>query len=135
MSLAHSYEAITQGVRVTVEPHYMADRSDPEEGRYFWAYAVEITNLGSLAVQLISRHWRITDGNGRTEHVRGPGVVGEMPVIGPGGNFSYTSGCPLPTPSGIMAGTYHMQVIGGASFEAAIPAFSLDSDHGRRALN
>ena len=135
MSIAQAYESTTRDVRVRVAPEYMAERSSPEDARYFWTYAIEIANLGPVAVQLISRHWRITDASGRVEHVRGPGVVGETPVIGPGEIFSYTSGCPLRTPSGIMTGTYEMEVIGGERFDAAIPTFSLDSDNGKRALN
>jgi ApaG protein len=120
------YRATTKGVRVTVEPRYLEDRSDPAERRFFWAYTIEIANSGPAPVQIVSRHWIITDGNGRREHVRGDGVVGEQPVIAPGSSFKYTSGCPLTTPSGTMVGTY--QAIGqdGETFTVAIPAFSLD---------
>jgi ApaG protein len=121
------YEALTRDIRVRVEPQYLEDQSSPDESYYFWAYTVHIDNEGDSPVQLKSRHWRITDADGRTEEVRGPGVVGQTPRIGPGQSFSYTSGCPLRTPSGIMLGTYQMIDEDGRSFEVAIPAFSLDS--------
>ena len=109
--------------------------SSPENDRFFWAYTIDISNEGSETVQLRSRHWRITDADGRTEEVQGPGVVGETPVLKPGGNFRYTSGCPLDTPSGIMVGTYQMATEMGELFNVAIPAFSLDSPHARRSIN
>jgi ApaG protein len=118
-----------------VTPQFVEEDSAPDEGRYFWAYTVEISNEGSETVQLRSRHWRITDGNGRTEEVRGPGVVGKTPVLKPGESFRYTSGCPLGTPSGIMVGTYQMTRSDGTLFNVEIPAFSLDSPHTRRSLN
>ena len=129
------YEAVTRGIRIRVTPQFLAQDSSPEEGRYLWAYTIDICNEGSQSVQLRSRHWRITDADGRTEEVRGPGVVGETPVLKPGGNFRYTSGCPLDTPSGIMVGTYQMATETGELFNVAIPAFSLDSPHARRSLN
>lgn len=133
--MAHDYEALTSGIAVRVSPQFVEDESAPDEGRYFWAYTVEISNDSPETVQLRSRHWRITDGNGRTEEVRGPGVVGKTPVLKPGESFSYTSGCPLTTPSGIMVGTYQMTKEDGTLFSVDIPAFSLDSPHGRRSLN
>ena len=123
------YEAVTHGIRVRVAPQYLEEESSPEEGRYFWAYTVEIVNEGGETVQLRTRHWRITDAAGRTAEVRGPGVVGETPVLEPGAAFRYTSGCPLATPSGIMVGTYQMTTEAGERFDVAIPAFSLDSPH------
>ena len=129
------YSAVTQNIQVVVRPEFMADRSKPEAGRYFWAYSVEITNLGDVTAQLTDRHWRITDGAGKVEEVRGPGVVGEQPILKPGDSFRYTSGCPLTTPSGIMVGTYRMVDENGRAFDAEIPAFSLDSPHARRVLN
>jgi ApaG protein len=129
------YEAVTRGIRVRVAPQYLEDESSPGEGRFFWAYTIDIANEGSETVQLRSRHWRITDAEGRTEEVRGPGVVGETPILRPGGAFRYTSGCPLGTPSGIMVGTYQMTTEAGELFNVAIPAFSLDSPHARRSLN
>jgi ApaG protein len=100
------YSATTHSIRVTVNPIYLEDQSDPEEDHYVWAYQVEIENLGADVVQLLSRHWQITDSNGRVQEVRGVGVVGEQPVLNPGESFNYTSGTPLPTPSGIMHGSY-----------------------------
>lgn len=129
------YEAVTRGIRVRVTPQYLEEESAPDERRYLWAYTIEISNEGSEVVQLRSRHWRITDGDGRTEEVRGPGVVGQTPTIQPGTSFRYTSGCPLPTPSGIMVGSYQMTTAAGQLINVAIPAFSLDSPHARRSLN
>jgi ApaG protein len=122
-------------VRIRVSPQFLEEQSEPEEGRYFWAYTVEISNVGNKTVQLRSRYWRITDANGHIEEVRGPGVVGETPVLKPGTSFQYTSGCPLSTPSGIMVGSYLMMTQEGERFQAAIPAFSLDSPHARHAVN
>ena len=96
------YSSITQDIQVTVEPEFVPERSDAEQATFFWAYTVEIANQGDQTVQLTARHWRIMDGNGRTEEVLGTGVVGEQPVLKPGESFRYTSGCPLSTPSGIM---------------------------------
>jgi ApaG protein len=129
------YEAVTRGIRVRVRPEYLDDQSEPDEGRYFWAYTIEIANEGTETVQLRTRHWRITDQNGHIEEVRGPGVVGQTPVLRPGESFTYTSGCPLPTPSGIMAGSYRMVSARGDQFDVDIPAFSLDSPHARRSVN
>jgi ApaG protein len=129
------YRAITHNIQITVEPEFLADRSSPEGNRYFWAYTIEITNLGEEAVQLTHRHWRITDANGKLEQVRGAGVVGEQPKLGPGESFRYTSGCPLTTPSGIMVGTYRMLDEKGHEFDVDIPAFSLDSPYAKRILN
>lgn len=129
------YEAITRGVRVVVTPQFMDGESDPREGRYFWAYTIEITNLGSVTVKLMSRHWRITDATGSEQEVKGAGVVGEQPVLGPGESFSYTSGCPLTTPHGSMVGSYTFVSDLGDSFEAAIPAFPLQSPHARVTLH
>jgi len=129
------YQAVTQGVRVTVEPAFDPERSEPEESSFFWRYSIEIANLGDKTVTLKERHWRITDAAGRQQEVRGPGVVGEQPTLKPGEAFRYTSGCPLTTPSGMMVGEYRMVGEDGGSFEVAIPAFSLDSPHGGRVLN
>jgi ApaG protein len=119
------YTSTTKNISVTVEPRYMADRSDPSEQRFFWAYTVEIANSGSAAVQILARHWIITDANGKREDVRGIGVVGEQPVIEPGHAFDYVSGCPLNTPSGAMEGRYHMVGADGGGFAVAIPRFPL----------
>ncbi|MGE0626777.1 MAG: Co2+/Mg2+ efflux protein ApaG [Hyphomicrobiaceae bacterium] len=129
------YEATTAGIRVRVRPSYVDDQSQPDENYYFWAYDVEITNLGAETVQLQTRYWRITDANGRTEEVRGPGVVGEQPRLEPGQSFNYTSGCPLRTPQGVMVGSYQMVNQDGRMFDVAIPAFSLDSPHLRPTFN
>ena len=129
------YTARTKRITVTVEPRYMADRSEPGEGRFFWAYTIEIANEGAAPVQILARHWIITDQRGKREDVRGIGVVGEQPVIEPGASFTYTSGCPLTTPSGTMVGTYQAIDDGGEVFTVAIPAFSLDIPGGRRVLN
>jgi len=130
-----AYVAETEDIIVRVRPSYLAGQSDPEGGRWVWAYQVEIENRGRIAVQLMARHWTITDGRGLTEEVRGPGVIGEQPVIGPGDSYSYASGCPLGTASGSMVGSYYMTDAEGRSFEAAIPAFSLDVPGARRVVN
>ncbi len=125
------YEAETEGVVVRVRPSYLAGQSDPDEGRWVWAYQIEVLNLSLEPVQLMARRWVITDATGHVEIVRGPGVVGEQPLIAPGDSYTYASGCPLPTPSGSMEGAYTMTGANGRSFEAAIPAFSLDIPGGR----
>jgi ApaG protein len=129
------YKAQTRGISVTVMPRFVEEESSPAESRYFFAYTVEIVNNGSEQVQLRSRHWRIVDGRGEMQEVRGAGVVGKQPVLEPGESFSYTSGCPLTTPDGLMAGSYTMATHAGESFEAEIPAFSLDSPHVRRSVH
>jgi len=129
------YKAVTRGISVTVTPRYMPEESSPDDGRYFFAYTVEIINTSLERVQLRARHWRITDENGHVQEVRGAGVVGEEPVLGPGESFSYTSGCPLTTPSGTMQGTYLMETASGETFEAEIPAFSLDIPRAKRVLH
>ena len=130
------YEAVTSDIKISVEPFYLEDQSDPEEAHYVWAYRVEIENLGEETVQLINRHWKITDGLGRLQEVKGAGVVGEQPILDGGQSFQYTSGTPLPTPSGIMVGSYQMiRVDTGERFDVDIPAFSLDSPHDTAALN
>jgi len=129
------YETVTRGIRIRVTPHYLEEQSSPSEGEFFWAYTIDIANESEETVQLRSRVWRITDGLGQTEEVRGPGVVGETPTIHPGKSFSYTSGCPLRTPSGIMVGSYQMVDTKGQMFDVAIPAFSLDSPFTVRSVN
>ncbi|QRM28827.1 Co2+/Mg2+ efflux protein ApaG [Microvirga sp. VF16] len=129
------YQAVTRGISVTVTPRYMPEESSPEQGRYFFAYTVEIINTSLERVQLRARHWQITDEHGHVQEVRGAGVVGEEPVLGPGESFSYTSGCPLPTPSGTMQGTYLMETASGETFDAEIPAFSLDIPRTKRVLH
>lgn len=129
------YSETTRSIRVTVKPIYLEDQSEPEENHYVWAYHVLIENQGQDTVQLLNRYWRITDAMGRIQEVRGAGVVGEQPVLEPGGRYEYTSGTPLPTPSGIMAGSYEMTGPQGDLFEVTIPAFSLDSPHQEINLN
>jgi len=129
------YEKITRNISVSVQPFYLEEQSEPDEDRFVWAYRVNIENRGTDTVQLLRRHWRITDKLGRLQEVRGPGVVGEQPVLKPGESFEYTSGCPLTTPSGIMAGSYQMTTLGGEPFDIEIPAFSLDSPHDTATLN
>jgi ApaG protein len=118
-------DTTTRGVRIQVQPSYVPERSAPRQGQYFFAYRVRITNVGDETVQLVSRHWVIADGEGRVEHVRGPGVVGEQPVLAPGRTFEYSSFCPLPTPIGSMHGTYQMVTADGTQFDAEIAPFSL----------
>jgi ApaG protein len=125
----HRYEEITRDIRIAVEPDFLEDQSEPDEHRYLWSYRVVIENKSTLAVQLLSRYWRITDARGRVREVRGEGVVGEQPVIGPGRAFEYTSGAPLETASGFMTGTYHMRASTGESFEVGIPMFALESPY------
>lgn len=129
------YRAVTRAIQVTVTPRFLAERSSVEDDRYFWAYTIEIVNLGPETVQLKNRHWKITDGRGQMQEVRGPGVVGEQPVLPPGGRFEYTSGVPLTTPAGVMVGTYEMVTDSGERFDIAVPAFSLDSPHGTRVIH
>src|SRR3954463_8396813 len=129
------YQSVTRSIEVTVTPQYLADRSSPESGEYFWAYTIEITNRGAETVQLRTRHWRITDAMGRRQEVRGAGVIGKQPVLKPGESFEYTSGVPLPTASGFMTGTYGMASASGEAFEIAIPTFSLDGPDSQRTIN
>lgn len=120
------YKAITHGVSVTVMPVYIDERSDPDRDSYFWAYRVTIENNSGRFLKLISRYWRITDGNGKVEEVSGDGVVGEQPDLEDGARYTYTSGCPLSTPSGFMVGTYRMVSASGETVDVDIPAFPLD---------
>ena len=117
--------AITNGIRVSVTSTYVAGQSAPKARRYVFAYTVRISNEGTETAQLRSRHWIITDGNGKVEQVRGPGVVGEQPTLRPGENFEYTSGCVLETPRGSMHGTYQMVRADGSEFDATIAPFAL----------
>ena len=129
------YQAVTRAIAVDVTPVFLEDESDPEDHHYVWAYQVKITNNGSDTVQLLSRHWMITDAIGHRQDVQGEGVIGEQPVLDPGEEFEYTSGCPLNTASGIMVGTYLMENEEGESFDIAIPAFSLDSPYEAVSIN
>jgi ApaG protein len=119
-------DTLTRGIRIIVRPRFVAEQSDPEAGRWLFAYHVTIRNEGDETVQLLSRHWVITDGEGHVEEVRGPGVVGYQPVLEPGEEFQYTSACPLGTPVGTMHGEFGMIVAGSQSgFDAAIRPFRL----------
>ena len=129
------YVATTGDVTVRVQPAFLPRQSDPDAGQYVWAYEITIENDGKRTVQLLNRYWRITDGMGRVEEVRGAGVVGKQPVLSPGQSFSYASGCPLSTPSGIMAGHYEMVADDGERFLVEVPAFSLDLPRDAGALN
>jgi len=133
--MSRAYQAETRGVLVRVRPQYLPLQSDPEASRYAWAYTVELENRGTETVQLVSRHWIITDAQNRSEHVKGAGVVGEQPILGPGEAFRYTSGCPLTTPSGAMRGTYRMVTDAGEEFDAEIPEFYLRLPEAERRLN
>jgi ApaG protein len=129
------YSKTTRSIKVTVKPVFLEDQSSPTDDHYLWAYHVRVENHGEEIVQLRVRRWRITDSLGRLQEVHGPGVVGEQPLLKPGDAFEYTSATPLPTPSGIMVGTYEMATTSGESFEVAVPAFSLDSPHQAVQLN
>ena len=129
------YSEITKSIRVTVVPAFLDEHSSPEDDKYVWAYEVRIENLGEETVQLINRYWSITNSLGQTQTVRGPGVVGEQPILKPGEYFEYTSGAPLSTPSGLMMGTYQMENNDGKLFDVSIPAFSLDSPHQSTQVN
>jgi ApaG protein len=118
-------DTTTRGIRIQVESFYVEERSEPEADYFFFAYHIRIANTGSETAQLISREWIITDSDGNVEHVQGPGVVGETPVLGPGDAFEYTSFCPLRTSVGAMQGTYTMRTDRGESFEARIDPFTL----------
>lgn len=129
------YSEVTRAIAVSVDPFYVEEQSEPARNRWVFGYRVIIENRGLVPVQLISRHWRIMDGLGRMVEVKGDGVVGEQPLLEPGERFEYTSGTPLPTPSGIMSGTYQMQGADGLWFDVEIPAFSLDAPGSRGTLN
>lgn len=129
------YSQTTRDITVTVQPVFLEDQSSPTESHYVWAYRVRIENKGSETVQLMRRHWKITDAMGRMQEVQGDGVVGEQPLLEPGGSYEYTSGTPLSTPSGIMMGSYQMETSDGQTFDVGIPAFSLDSPHEVHRLN
>jgi len=125
MAVLFPHEAVTRDITVRVAVSYLAEQSAPISGRWFWSYHIRLENMGAKSVQLLSRHWKITDGRGAVHEVRGDGVVGETPLIAPGGSFDYVSSCPLPTPTGSMAGSYSMVDEDGEPFEAEIPSFPL----------
>lgn len=124
-----TFEAETAGVRVAVQSYFLEEQSEPEQSQFVWAYRIKITNESNTTVQLLNRHWIITDANGKVQEVQGEGVIGEQPIIGTGQWFTYTSGTPLSTPSGFMRGTYEMQDENGDHFFVEIPTFSLDSPY------
>lgn len=130
-----TFEAQTQGLRVAVQSYFLEDQSEPSDNQFVWAYRIKITNEGSTTVQLMARHWVITDGAGATQEVKGEGVIGEQPIITPGQHFVYTSGTPLKTPTGFMRGTYEMQDENGDHFFIEIPTFSLDSPYQTQNIN
>lgn len=117
--------AVTRDIRVRVAVSYLAEQSNPQLNRWFWSYHIRIENASDLSVQLLSRSWRIVDGRGATHEVHGEGVVGETPLIAPGGSFDYVSGCPLDTPTGSMSGSYRMVDEDGSLFDIDIPRFAL----------
>jgi len=121
-------EAVTRGVRVQVQSEYAPERSEPGKNQWFFLYTVTITNESPETVQLLTRHWIITNGTGHVDEVRGPGVVGKQPILKSGESFEYTSGCPLTTPSGLMEGTYQMITEAGERFDAKVAPFTL-SEH------
>lgn len=127
LAMLFPYFAETSGVVVRVAASYIAEQSSPEAGRWFWSYHIRIENRRDKAVQLLARHWLITDGRGNVQHVRGAGVVGDTPRIPAGDSYDYVSGCPLDTSSGQMAGEYHMVDEDGSTFEIEIPAFALSN--------
>jgi ApaG protein len=122
-------EAVSRGVRVRVTSRYSPEHSHPEQKRWFFLYTVEISNESNTTVQLLSRHWIIENADRKEEEVRGPGVVGQQPVLAPGESFEYTSGCPLGTPFGSMRGTYQMVTEDGTLFDAVIAAFTLSEPY------
>ena len=125
MKALFTEEAETRGIVVRVSVSYLPEQSEPQRGRWFWAYHIRIENAGPFTVQLLTRHWVITDGRGVRHSVEGEGVVGEQPMIEPGASFDYVSGCPLSTPTGHMQGSYHMIGEDGSAFDVAIPKFAL----------
>jgi len=129
------YMSVTREISVSVLPNYLPEHSEPDRNHFVWAYQVRIENTGQETVQLINRHWQITDAAGRIQEVDGPGVVGEQPILAPGDSFVYSSGAPLSTPTGFMVGRYEMKTTEGASFSVDIPAFSLDSPFQQGPLN
>jgi ApaG protein len=129
------YQAVTEHIHITVKPEFLDSQSQPENSKFIWAYTIIVENRSPETVTLLTRHWVITDGHGRTQNVRGDGVVGEQPTLRPGQRFEYTSGCPLSTPSGMMVGSYGMVTSSGRPFDVTIPAFSLDSPHDKHSLN
>jgi len=119
------YYEMTQGIEIEVTPEYLPAESSPQASKFVFAYTITITNKGDTEVQLVSRHWIITDGEGTIHEVKGPGVIGEQPKLKPGQKHKYSSFCPLPTPTGNMRGTFQMVNNLGAKFDVKIPLFFL----------
>lgn len=124
-------EAVTRGIRIRVKAEYAPERSQPLKNQWFFLYTIQIANEGTETVQLLSRHWIITDALGKVDEVRGPGVVGKQPVLSPGQSFQYTSGCPLTTPFGSMHGTYQMITQSGDMFDVEVAPFTLTEPYDR----
>jgi ApaG protein len=124
-----TFEDVTEGIRVAVQSYFLSDQSAADENKFVWAYRIRISNESELPTKLLSRHWIITNGRGERQEVVGDGVIGEQPLIQPGDEFTYTSGCPLATPTGFMHGSYQMIDSNDRKFTVAIPAFSLDSPY------
>jgi ApaG protein len=122
-------DAVTRGIKVHVESEYAPERSQPSQNQWFFLYTITITNESAETAQLLTRHWVITDGTGHIEEVHGPGVVGKQPTLAPGESFTYTSGCPLTTPFGVMEGTYQMVTGNGEEFDARIAPFTLSEPY------
>ena len=124
--MAAPYRQVSNDVEVSVEPLFLPEQSSAEQRQFVWAYNIQIVNRGERTVQLLNRHWRITDSFGQVQEVRGPGVIGEQPILRPGDTFVYSSHTVLKTPSGFMVGDYEMSTEAGDRFQVNIPAFSLD---------
>lgn len=123
------FSKTTHAIEVTATPQFLDQHSEPDDDHYVWAYTIQLENKGGETVQLLNRHWKITDAHGLTQEVQGPGVIGEQPVLKPGDSFRYTSGTSLTTASGIMLGQYEMVDPQGKHFHIDVPAFSLDSPY------
>ena len=123
------FSKTTRHIKVTARPQFLSEHSEPMDDHYVWSYTISVKNDGDEQVQLLNRHWKITDAKGVTQEVRGPGVIGEQPVLKPGEAFQYTSGTSLNAPSGVMFGEYEMVTTDGERFDVEVPAFSLDSPY------
>jgi len=135
MSDQPQYEETTNGVYISVRPEYLHAQSEPSDGQFTWAYHVHIENVGNQIIQILTRHWKITNIKGQSHEVIGDGLVGQQPTLKPGETFEYTSGTPLTTPSGFMSGSFQVVAEGGDVFNAIVPAFSLDSPHATTAIH
>ena len=135
MSEQSHYEQTTNGVYISVRPEYLLDQSEPSDSQFTWAYHVHVENVGTQNVQILTRHWKITNIKGQSHEVIGDGLVGQQPILKPGGIFEYTSGTPLTTPSGFMSGSFQVAAEDGEIFRAIVPAFSLDSPYTTTALH